>query len=188
MIPTICDRMRSGMEAARPPPPALYLSLSPHTWPFWEAVAGAKWPDGVRGEERQAGCWFSFRRSALPAGLSETEINTAGASIYKPPPPLLQQTQFQPLPVSTTPTSGAPCLHRETWLQAASVSDNHAALGSSTRPEENDVKLWRLFVSVFGNSKTPGVRFSWLMALLSVECARVWLKLCFLCLYYFGSR
>lgn len=105
-----------GTEAARPPPPALYLSLSPHTWPFWEALAGVKWPDGGRGEERQAGCWFSFRRSALPAGLSETEINTAGAAIYKPPPPP-PQTQFQPLPVSPTLTSRAPYLHWETWLQ-----------------------------------------------------------------------
>lgn len=59
----------------------IFISFSSHA-AFERRVGGGEmtWWE-LRGGE--AGCWFSFHHPHLPAGLSETQINTASTAIYK---------------------------------------------------------------------------------------------------------
>lgn len=98
---------------------------------------------GPRGGE--AGCWFSFRRSHLPAGLSETQINTASTAIYK----LCSRHNFTHyLTDSKVQHASAPC------IQSATTSAAFVFFSPSLLPFSE-----RFSVKTSGGTKTNSVFF-----------------------------
>lgn len=111
-----------------------FISLSSHA-AFERRLYGVKWPDGGRGEETQA-VDSHFSAPHLPAGLSETQINTATSAIYK----LRSRHNFTHYPTKVRHASVA-CI-QTTIISAAIFQNPHLLLSLCSAPQEG--KPWML--------------------------------------------